>query len=710
MNTIKTHLLGGFGCVAVRISLLLIGSVLATVNVAMAYDEPTHEILTKLAVRRSVLQTDPSLLVELGLPSYFQGLYPIYSGNPQVVSGTASPIDAAVWGSREEDAGDKPLNHFFDPQNNRPLELPPGNFLGQRSIDWATEHGNANYPEQFYSFRDAQVWFYYALALSSPADRQAAIGRVFQTLGHISHHIQDMSQPQHVRNEAHGHGKSYPLPDQNTADYEKYTTAYVNPIIEEQIGSGAWRSYLVPLLTSIKDYWASGNGTTIGMADYTSRNFVTFKTGLLVEPSGDISPYSFYMNFQQPNGVNPDGTRYKVESQRVTRVNVKGELVTGYVNYLLGTVRDDFAGNVSNVRIAAESSVQQFRSTSTGRPALFAAKDDNVWADGYSVLIPRAVAFSAGVINHFFRGRLQMTNIGPNRWSVRNATGYSMSGAIAIYAEAANGIRTQATSATSVALASGAAFAIDVPVSAVPAKLVAVFQGAIGADDGMTAGVVVPYVAPPTAIPCGGSISSRGGPEGFATTMDMGSTAGQVSVAFEAYMIPDSLSITSQNGPKTSIANSGGYVNGYRTYSYDFDPDALGSRYVTVKVTGNSDQGTRWELSVSCPGGGTNLPSARINVGFTVVGATCQVTNTYIIDGQYTIEVRTGQTKGLSLSPGPHTFNFAGQSLSTGCTGYGHPGYTDGRGGHDIWTGVGAASEFWVCPSSSNCISSGPPW
>src|SRR5262249_29413094 len=45
----------------------------------------------------------------------------------------------------------------------------------------------------------------YLAALTSPnaADRQQQAQQLFLSLGHVLHHLQDMAQPQHTRNDAH---------------------------------------------------------------------------------------------------------------------------------------------------------------------------------------------------------------------------------------------------------------------------------------------------------------------------------------------------------------------------------------------------------------------------------------------------------------------------------------------------------------------------
>src|SRR5207245_9304306 len=49
----------------------------------------------------------------------------------------------------------------------------------------------------------ARGHFLAGLTSGSPTDRNEELGLMFQSLGQVIHLIQDVSQPQHVRNDAH---------------------------------------------------------------------------------------------------------------------------------------------------------------------------------------------------------------------------------------------------------------------------------------------------------------------------------------------------------------------------------------------------------------------------------------------------------------------------------------------------------------------------
>ncbi len=93
-------------------------------------------------------------------------------------------------------------NHFYDPQHGG-QGYAFGALTGEPSPDWALED-TRTFTTQLYSFKQVRQYFYDALTLPSKDNREMWMARTFYTLGHVIHHIQDMAQPQHTRNDSHG--------------------------------------------------------------------------------------------------------------------------------------------------------------------------------------------------------------------------------------------------------------------------------------------------------------------------------------------------------------------------------------------------------------------------------------------------------------------------------------------------------------------------
>ena len=169
---------------------------------AQAYKEATHEKLSEAAVLASRLNSSPSLLVGLGLKPFSAQTFPNAKGEPRRIS------ELVEGGAHDEDEFPRSRHHFFNPVRGEALVA--GKALGYTSPDWAIEDRgqisgffDSVAADQKFSYRDAQRYFYLGLTKSVPEDRGQNFGKMFQALGQVIHHVQDMAQPQHVRNDLH---------------------------------------------------------------------------------------------------------------------------------------------------------------------------------------------------------------------------------------------------------------------------------------------------------------------------------------------------------------------------------------------------------------------------------------------------------------------------------------------------------------------------
>ncbi|MGR9107846.1 MAG: hypothetical protein ACU843_13030 [Gammaproteobacteria bacterium] len=175
--------------------LLMATFVLFLPGTCFNYQIVTHTQISDLAVKLSALKNDPDFLNDIGLPSVsakeqFENQY-----------GEKRSINQLIRdGSRFEDDGTRAVNHFFDPYNDRPLTIYP--FPNFRSPDWILSDIGV-LDDQEYSMRYANEYFYSALTLQSEDQRNLKFGKLFETVGHMIHHIQDMAQPEHIRNDDH---------------------------------------------------------------------------------------------------------------------------------------------------------------------------------------------------------------------------------------------------------------------------------------------------------------------------------------------------------------------------------------------------------------------------------------------------------------------------------------------------------------------------
>ena len=164
---------------------------------AAAYEPITHSNLSQAATVRSVL-ADGNTFGKFGLDIKPVDLQTRKFPNSNAVDQTI--IDLVRFGANWEDSRGtlQATRHFYNPVDGSKL-LP---LLGETSPDWALEDRGLK-DGQAYSYRLMRRNFFKALTEPAMADRDAAWGLTFQTMGHVIHHLQDMAQPQHVRGDAH---------------------------------------------------------------------------------------------------------------------------------------------------------------------------------------------------------------------------------------------------------------------------------------------------------------------------------------------------------------------------------------------------------------------------------------------------------------------------------------------------------------------------
>jgi hypothetical protein len=172
-------------------------SLIYPISVVHAYEVGTHEEMSQNAVEISQLAKG-DILTDLGLKSLDEN-----QKFPNSKNNSGRIIELFRNGANFEDDNVRPLNHFFDPKSGYGLAIPNA----RPSPDWALEDKgdvtDVSGRAQDFSYKDARKYFLDALTETTEDERNKNFGKTFQTLGMVIHHIQDMAQPQHVRNDDH---------------------------------------------------------------------------------------------------------------------------------------------------------------------------------------------------------------------------------------------------------------------------------------------------------------------------------------------------------------------------------------------------------------------------------------------------------------------------------------------------------------------------
>jgi hypothetical protein len=402
----------------------------------LAYEENTHEALSAAAVERSVLQLDPSMLEDLGL----SGLGEIFpnsrnqNGNiPQLIR------DGARFEDRVEVLSTDPevrvRRHFYNPLTGTGLNIP---LLPQQtsSPDWALAPRESNTAQQF-SYWNARQHLFDALTRPAADERRAAFGRTFQILGHVIHHLQDMAQPQHVRNDVHCSSPGCLLIGAYAPSfYEQWTnrpeTLRDLPVEPSSVGYDVQSPTFRNTLNSPRRFWSTDNPAGAGIAEFTNRNFVSRGTNFVSTGSGFVP----HPQFPLPAPITDLTERVDI------RTLIPGTPLAGEVWFLRSLGYDHLIQNdVENPRASTFSIFSEDLRGRTGLRTVTLNRFN--FEQAHRQLLPRAVAFSAGLIDYFFRGRIDLRKDEqePDKFRVVNLGRELISGRFALYYDAIDGKR-----------------------------------------------------------------------------------------------------------------------------------------------------------------------------------------------------------------------------------------------------------------------------
>jgi hypothetical protein len=251
--------------------------------------------------------------------------------------------------------------------------------------------------------------------------RKSYWATTFRALGDVVHLLQDMAQPQHTRNDPHtGLGCRYGACSLGHASYyEKYIDArvsgdakfnlrerlfgdlFVNNVSVDIVSAPpTYAGYPIPNLDAYEKFFSSGTSfqstTGIGLANYSNQGFYSFGTNIGESdyPSPPINPNDPLLRYVPPPGG--------------VVLNNVGQPISGSMQLVRGRVADSLNPGLtdSDVALSTFSVFDQFL-LQAGRRAQFSLNHYN-YDDQARLLIPRAVAYSAGLINYFFRGQMEI--------------------------------------------------------------------------------------------------------------------------------------------------------------------------------------------------------------------------------------------------------------------------------------------------------------
>jgi len=481
---------------------------------SFGHDVPVHRKITQHAVASALA----------GSPAFADFLATVSSdSDPNIttnlVEGSAREDDPNKdEGFPLEDGGGlRSLNHFYDPLDGMydkglsdyPTDLRKRegtnsfawasisncmgfNFTGGSFLFWHHIGQNVNKSNQW-SWQNARGYEWLGLTETNRSDRQLSLSRMFRAVGQVMHLLEDTTQPQHVRNEQHL-DRLGPVWESPIEDYGRDNQTNLN----YQHGMLLWRTngftklgdfwdrgfYKISLANALIDDSAAVDPTkALGLAEFTSGNFLGARhlygeyyarTNIKYYPYPSRNSSTDFMQRRANLASGVDAFAFKNGAQ-------------GHAIYL-NKAKD-------GATVAHHSRFTYFgaRFPNFG---MITINDSNVLQDYHAILIPKAVKYSAGLLDYFFRGTVTSvigydTNTEQSTIVVMNTSGQDFyGGSFSVYHDDNDGVRSLMfqTNYTGKTLANTNSLILTFTnATSLTNKLLLVYQGNIGITNGSTA-------------------------------------------------------------------------------------------------------------------------------------------------------------------------------------------------------------------------------
>ena len=400
-------------------------------------DVDTHPRITNKAIENTNL--DKYLIQNLGLKDGLKTKLP--SG------GKDSIVDWLKKGSTDEDSPIcRASNHFHNPLksweqagvSDQPSLISDwcsltGYSTKYSNVTWATGYlgpdpngSKITISGQEMGWDNAREYYYLALTSPSSADRETYFAKTFQSIGQVIHLIEDMAVPAHTRNDFSAHVYFQEFAFRNpTSWFENSFEWYVkqNPSLvtnSEAVQISFTNAGITRFWdTDVYDGSSRLTDTSIGLAEYTNANF--FSDYTIFTESKDTQDVHYF-----PLPAESDTNAYLMEQQAED-----GTIDKVYYVKLNG---EDY-------RLAAYSYFHWWKNLLPYWGWAYGL-DDEVHKDYAQELLPRAIGYSAGLLNYFFRGELEVIqSTYSDSITITNNSSEDMDGTFTLYYDADDGTR-----------------------------------------------------------------------------------------------------------------------------------------------------------------------------------------------------------------------------------------------------------------------------
>ena len=442
---------------------------------------------------------------------------PTLSGSANYYYRSESPIEWVKSGSFYEDEDFRFTDHFYTldvgktPKaiygltDDSEFPLPAGII---DSFSWATNSNGKNPVTgelNTEKWRNARDYEYTALSGADNPTREDGLTHMLYALGHVLHLNQDLSQPDHVRNDEHYKKSHRWIENYGSAHYAQNLQWFDLP----KNATLGWANWQALGFNKLRDFWdrdhylgnasalnADYNGNDkLGLAEFSNGNFLgedaiygeyfssankAYRT-YFPFPSRDSST-QYKASWQNPlayidGSFRKDGTPIKRVYLQKTGDGVK------FGHHSLLNYLDTMA-----MTYYPTPSIALNRTIYT--PTI---DDDTVLQDYHSILLPKAVEYSTGILDYFFRSDVVAepawdSSTGKFDMLVVNFSGQTLSGGLfqLFYDDHTTGKRTPVSDADfsgyGGSLDDGHYFDVPFSPQTDATNYVLIYKGTIGVD------------------------------------------------------------------------------------------------------------------------------------------------------------------------------------------------------------------------------------
>lgn len=282
------------------------------------------------------------------------------------------------------------VNHFHNPLNDNGFSgfIVDGFLSGDSALRWA-QYPMGTQSLSFmtylcgdYSWFDVRDYFFRALTSQTNSERDDYFEKTFRGVGQLMHLVQDMSVPEHTRNQAHVFSYAYEEWVDENLTTSIYYSAINNPFFPNDSllrTTSPFANASIPIANLFDTNQFDGTNPdvtiydNIGLSEYSNANFVSKDTIFI-----SSFPYPSYSNM---------------------------------ISY-----KDPLTGKAYISKIGAGDNIVHFAASKEYYPKLpldykelDLRLDKKVYADYAEKLLPRAIGYSAALMKYFFRGTLEIS-------------------------------------------------------------------------------------------------------------------------------------------------------------------------------------------------------------------------------------------------------------------------------------------------------------